>query len=230
VFEIQTGFLYNSDGARAHQRVIIGRKNGANLNAQNPNAPAMSDADAIFRTAYWSAVNGDLDALIAATDREGDIDAFLFEAALENGHVHIADWYLREKAVDGWLPPALIRLRPPHKRYEEFGWNEEYDIHSRESVVFLSIDGGHLPLLKWARDHGCSFDADTCSRAAWRGHLHILQWLRSPEVDCPWDAYTVSEARREDHEEVALWALDNGCPRPPDVRPGSGGSSPASSS
>ena len=192
----------------------------------------MSDATSRFDTAYWAAVRGDLDALIAAMGREGGCerdDALLFEAALENGHVHIVDWYHREKSVDGWLPPALIRLRPPHKRYWDLGWDEEYNPHSRLSVVEKSIDDGHLPLLKWARDHGCSFDADTCSRAAWRGHLHILQWLRSPEVDCPWDAYTVSEARREDHEDVALWALDNGCPRPPDARPGSGGSSPASS-
>ena len=192
----------------------------------------MSDADAIFRTAYWSAVRGDLDALIAAMGREGGCerdDAILFEAALENGHVHIADWYLREKAVDGWLPPALIPLQPPHKRYWDLGWDEEYDIHSRLSVVEKAVDGGHLPLLKWARDHGCSFDADTCSYAAWRGHLHILQWLRG--LDCPWDADTVSQARREGHEEVARWALDNGCPRPPPPASGSGSGerSPASS-
>lgn len=190
----------------------------------------MSDAASLFLDAYWSAVRGDLTALIAAMGREGGCerhDATVFEAALENGHVHIAAWYLRENAVDGWLPPTLIPLRPPHKRWLELGWDEQYDVHSRVSVVEKAIDGGHLPLVQWARDHGCSFDAGSCSRAAWRGHLHILQWLRSPEVDCPWDAYTVSEARREDHEEVARWALDNGCPRP--SPPGSGEQSPASS-
>src|ERR1700722_13438790 len=44
---------------------------------------------------------------------------------------------------------------------------------------------GYLNVLQWAWKSGCSLDAETCSSAAFGGHLSILMWLR--DNDCPWD-------------------------------------------
>jgi hypothetical protein len=58
----------------------------------------------------------------------------------------------------------------------------------------------HLEVLKWAREHGCPWDATTCKHAANGGHLEMLQWAR--ERDCPWDAQTCSWAAIGGHLEV----------------------------
>lgn len=49
----------------------------------------------------------------------------------------------------------------------------------------MAAGGGHLSVLKWARDQGCSWTELTCTAAAAGGHLQTLRWLR--ENGCPWD-------------------------------------------
>jgi len=48
-------------------------------------------------------------------------------------------------------------------------------------------------VLQWAREQGCSWDADTCASAARSGHLRVLQWAR--EHHCLWDWLTPSLGR-----------------------------------
>ncbi|CAN0438640.1 unnamed protein product, partial [Ectocarpus fasciculatus] len=38
---------------------------------------------------------------------------------------------------------------------------------------------GHLEVLQWARNNGCPWDEKTCSWAAGNGHLEVLQWARN---------------------------------------------------
>ena len=69
---------------------------------------------------------------------------------------------------------------------------------------------GHLSCLKWLRENGCDWDADTCSNASKGGHLSCLKWLR--ENGCPWDASTCSDAAGNGHLSCLKWARENGCP------------------
>ena len=46
----------------------------------------------------------------------------------------------------------------------------------------------YFEVLKWARENGCPWNADTCSSAASGGHLEILKWAR--ENGCPWNKDT----------------------------------------
>jgi len=55
-------------------------------------------------------------------------------------------------------------------------------------------EGGHLEVLKWARENGCPWDEDTCAGAAEGGHLEVLKWAR--ENGCPWDEVDVLRTRR----------------------------------
>jgi hypothetical protein len=52
----------------------------------------------------------------------------------------------------------------------------------------------------------------TCSYAAKRGHLEVLQWARAN--GCPWDEETCTFAAKKGHNEVLQWAIENGCPEP----------------
>ena len=62
-------------------------------------------------------------------------------------------------------------------------------------VCACAASGGHLHVLRWAREHGCPWDAATCARAARGGHLDVLRWAR--EHGCPWNAATRDRAAAE---------------------------------
>ena len=55
----------------------------------------------------------------------------------------------------------------------------------------------------------CDWSASTCSGAAQRGQLEVLQWLRAE--GCPWDFNTCYLAVYGRHLETLRWARENGC-------------------
>jgi hypothetical protein len=77
--------------------------------------------------------------------------------------------------------------------------------------------GGHLEVLRWAREHGCGWDEWTCARAAADGHLEVLKWAR--EHHCPWHEDLDDEdvdccllAAQGGHLEVLKWLREHDCP------------------
>ena len=69
---------------------------------------------------------------------------------------------------------------------------------------------GHLEILQWLRSQGCPWDYFTCAWAAEKGHLKCLQWARSE--GCPWTKYACLFSARDGHLECLQWARENGCP------------------
>jgi hypothetical protein len=67
--------------------------------------------------------------------------------------------------------------------------------------------GGHLEVLRWAREHGATWHEETCIAAARGGHLAVLQWLR--EHDCPWNSNVSYDAALGGHLEVLQWMREN---------------------
>jgi hypothetical protein len=43
--------------------------------------------------------------------------------------------------------------------------------------------------------------------------LDVLQWLRSQDPPCPWDARVVQVAGRDGREDVLQWALAHDAPQ-----------------
>ena len=68
--------------------------------------------------------------------------------------------------------------------------------------------GGHLNLLKWARENGCDWDSLTCTAAACNGHMDILKWAR--ENGCDWNSDACAYAALNGHLEVLKWAREHG--------------------
>jgi len=50
-----------------------------------------------------------------------------------------------------------------------------------------------------------------CRRAAERGDLRMLQWLRN-DLNCPWDETTLAAAAMNGHDDVVYWAFENSAP------------------
>ena len=72
---------------------------------------------------------------------------------------------------------------------------------------------GHLHILEWmaSKSYLSITDTDICAAAALGGNLHILQWLRLK--GCSWNADTCHGAAEYGHLDVLKWAHEkNGCP------------------
>lgn len=88
-----------------------------------------------------------------------------------------------------------------------------------ESAVWLTCESGNLYLLKWLHEHHVSlhksdrFGRLPFSRAAYRGHTHIIEWF-APFVNVDARDYTgdtaMIEACREGHLETAQSLYSNG--------------------
>jgi len=70
--------------------------------------------------------------------------------------------------------------------------------------------GGHLDVLKWAREHHSPWNGVTCACAFNRGHMDVLMWAR--EHDCPWNEWTCARAAFSAPLEVLQWAMEHGAP------------------
>jgi hypothetical protein len=70
-----------------------------------------------------------------------------------------------------------------------------------------AAEGGHLEVLKWARDNGCPWGSDTCLYAAENGHLDILQYLWAN--GCPRNAtLLLMKAMEYRHFDMWRWLND----------------------
>ena len=110
-----------------------------------------------------------------------------------------------------------------------------------QSLFYGAAQGGHMRVVKWARENGFKWDMYALEAAAAHGHLEVIQYLREHGCSwnsceaaalceaaaangqlevlkylrkhgCPWDARTASEASRAGHMDVFHWAVKNGCP------------------
>ena len=45
-------------------------------------------------------------------------------------------------------------------------------------------------MLRYAHEHGCEWESDTCASAALGGHVEVLRYAN--EHGCPWDLWTLS--------------------------------------
>ena len=107
------------------------------------------------------------------------------------------------------LPVGLadVRMRgeEAHRRGAEVGARE------RLPVGLAAAEGGHLEVLKWARENDWRFwDWGTGAWAA-----VVRPHCRCPlarENDCPWDWRTCAHAAKGGHLEVLKWLRANDCP------------------
>ena len=71
----------------------------------------------------------------------------------------------------------------------------------------VAAKGGHLEVLKWAREYHCPWGWATPAYAATSGHLAVLQ--RARERGCPWDVHTCIHAAENGQLEVLQWVREN---------------------
>lgn len=91
---------------------------------------------------------------------------------------------------------------------------EQIDM-SRRCLCHYTAQMCNLPLLKWARKHGCGWDLWVGLYAGLGGDVEYLKWIR--DKGCPLDEWVCRCAASEGHLRALQWAVQAGCPfRPED--------------
>ena len=121
---------------------------------------------------------------------------YSLEEAAACDHLDVMQW-----AIENGCPMNAIVSHPPAETGHE--WEPE------------GYEDNSLDTLKFLHNHGCPFDTGTCSKAVISGKLEKLVWLRSPPINCPWDAGTTQTALYYCRWDMLKFALDNGCPYHP---------------
>ncbi|KAL6076959.1 Ankyrin repeat domain-containing protein [Balamuthia mandrillaris] len=94
---------------------------------------------------------------------------------------------------------------------EVLKWARENGCPWDKTVFMMAAARGHLEVVKWAHENGCPWDKDVvCYFAAKGGNLEVLKWAR--EQGCSWGSDTTMAAARRGDLEMLKWAHENGCP------------------
>ena len=134
--------------------------------------------------------------------------------AIGGGHVAVLEWlHERDLLEDGHklTDYAVFECHSP----PVLDWLLSHGYPFRpDSLLCYAASRGHVHILEWAKARGIPVNhrSEFCTAAARRGQLRALQWLR--QNDCPWDGRVIEYALENGHEEVVLWARENGCPEP----------------
>jgi hypothetical protein len=77
---------------------------------------------------------------------------------------------------------------------------------SYDGVCCWAAERGHLSMLQYIRSQTepCPWDEWTCWNADENGHLHVLQWARSQPEPCPWNKWTCAYAALNGH---VVWSF-----------------------
>ena len=130
----------------------------------------------------WAITGGQLEVICWLINHGCFWDASLCNKAIKDGNVRMLEW-----AIDSGCP---------------------YDVDFICETAALPDAGGHLDIVKWARQRLYEWGEDTCLFATLGGHLSILQWAWA---DAPRDNDACLEAalKSESTLGVAIWILNN---------------------
>jgi hypothetical protein len=92
------------------------------------------------------------------------------------------------------------------------------DLRTSPLPGMVAARAGDVAALQALHAAGWRLSEATCAAAGEGGHTPALQWLRSLEPPCPWNAHTATEAAAGGHLDTLRWALqDGGCPAAPEL-------------
>ena len=148
--------------------------------------------------------------------------------AVKYGHVEVLDWLLSNgsqlDSVAAFTGAAecgqlhmlkYLRARPLKFIESPNGRRLQRSMNSRLCMERAAIRG-HLHILKWLRSEcGCLYNYEIFRDASYYGHLDILKWIRS-------EGYLLDEqsgvgAVIKGHLHVLKWLRSEGCPWNPNL-------------
>jgi hypothetical protein len=90
------------------------------------------------------------------------------------------EWLHAEQAC--LLPPRVSNYAARSGSTDVLRWLKERGVAFTAETCEGAAAGAHRHVLQYLRDEGCEWDETTCSAAAASGHIELLQWLHEQDV------------------------------------------------
>jgi|AntAceMinimDraft_12_1070368.scaffolds.fasta_scaffold28691_1 hypothetical protein len=148
-------------------------------------------------------------------------DSRVGECAALGGHTHVLSWaFARSRAhslnyVRQWQPLTSFAARGGHLETLQWLLERGYFLRPGDATDAARNETSNIAMMTCMWEHLQDdpqrpyYFFDVCLLAAESGSLPVLQWARQREL--PWDTRTLVAAAIGRHEEVFVWARDNGC-------------------
>ena len=166
-------------------------------------------------TRAWAIIAGKIDendvcsfALVSKQLREAQVlagrklvtrPAWKDEYGNSNADNFTEDWcaYWSRKFIEDHTHPKVVKrvlyvaarcgYLQVFEKYWSQGPQEKLSKLWDEDTCSWAAFRGHLEVIKWLRAKGCPWGKVTSYRAADGGHLEVLQWMQAQDPPCPWD-------------------------------------------
>lgn len=138
------------------------------------------------------------------------------DLAAEHGSLKVLQWYKKE--IGKIFSCRVGRVAASRGHWNVVDWLIEKGFYLDDEVIAGAAEFGSLEVILKLKANGCPWAKNVCESAAVKGHLHILQYLRSnPENLCHWDEKTSCKAAEGGNLEVLKWLKEQDCPWDPQI-------------
>jgi hypothetical protein len=140
--------------------------------------------------------------------------------AASNGHHVLIEWIASKlpktnHALLEWSSDLyLCAAHGGHIRVLTWLRAANLGVGFNRDVSDIAAEKGYLHILKYLRNDGVTFTAETCARAALGNQFETLKWIRG-DKECSINEHTVTMAVEKGNMEMLKWALGEGCSCPP---------------
>ena len=129
--------------------------------------------------------------------------------AVQGGHLEVLQWLRGAAPPCPWYSSELCDIAAAVGSLPLLQYLRDNGCSWSTETTRVAAQFGHLNLLRYMvlSPNHLQFDKTLCASAAFEGHLHILQFARSKEVDSKavWDESTCAWAAQSGKLEVLRW-------------------------
>ena len=149
-----------------------------------------------------------------AANHASDFFVLVFEAAASGGHIHILE-YLRPTNNMEVFYAKVTAAAARHGHVAILEWASANTAFSWAYTCFLAaIKGSQFKVLVWLKTHfpdAVMKHSYPMLFAAQVGDIEVFKWLRNNGMK--WHPMTCTVATNYFHDDIAEWAVKNGCPK-----------------
>jgi hypothetical protein len=165
------------------------------------------------------AINENTGTTGTAANHASDLFVPVIEAAASGGHIHILE-YLRPNDNMEVFYAKVTGVASHHGHVAILEWASANTAFIWEYTCFLAaIEGSQFKVLVWLTEfaiernqfHNLMKRPHPMLMAAQVGDIEVFKWLRNNGMK--WHPMTYAVAKNSFHDDIAEWALKNGCPK-----------------
>jgi hypothetical protein len=159
----------------------------------------------------YGALHGCIDTIIWARANGSHCTSTTCDRAVARGHFEVVKWLC---SVNCPLSNFVCNIAARHGHLDIYKFLRENKCVYNRSTWESALEGGYLEVIIFLQDNEPRRENTgaivlSCTIAAKRGHLEVIQWLRKHGY--PWNKTTCEAAASGGHLDVLRYIYNNGC-------------------